>query len=268
MQALQRFDLCYTVGHRGAASYTHPPIRRLRDMPMPRCVLDLYSSTYPGHTHIYPSVDALLSSDNIYKSIGSCDILTTDVFGIGIRPTVGTGQAVPDGRCPKPGHAPRASIFSKQSRHFPELSFTGAVNLSIIIGKDTVDDIAHSELTLSVGRVGGMLRAGTVGCGDTRLAARQSAIRICTCAAGLHRAFPGGCAACGISRIRSSRIGRPRDVSFCINRCTGGRGFEISRAWSRRDIPYRLRLRCQSNRHPQRSPHRLHAAPHHAERRC
>lgn len=147
---------------------------------MPRCVLDLYSSTYPGHTHIYPSVDALLSSDNIYKSIGSCDILSTDASCIGIRPTAGTGQAVPDGRCPKPGHAPRASIFSKQSRHFPKLLFSEAVisrschfpELSIIIGKDTVDDIAHSELTLSVGRVGGMLRADTVGCGDTRLTAR------------------------------------------------------------------------------------------------
>ena len=80
---------------------------------MPRCVLDLYSSTYPGHTHIYPSVDALLSYDNIDKSIGSFNILSTDAFGIGIRPTVGTGQAVPDGRCPKPGHALRASIFSK-----------------------------------------------------------------------------------------------------------------------------------------------------------
>ena len=127
MQALQRFDLCYTVGHRGAASYTHPPIRS-SGYADARCVLDLYSSTYPGHTHIYPSVDALLSSDNIYKSIGSCDILSTDASCIGIRPTVGTGQAVPDGRCPKPGHAPRSSIFSKQSRHFPELSFPGTVN--------------------------------------------------------------------------------------------------------------------------------------------
>ena len=115
-------------------------------------------------------------------------------------------RSVPNGRCPKLGHAPRASTFSKQSRHFPKPLFSEAVisrscyfpKLSIIIGKDTVDDIAHSE---SVGRVGGMLRAGTVGCGDTRLAARQSAIRICICAAGLHRAFPGGCAACGIAGI-------------------------------------------------------------------
>ena len=96
-------------------------------MPMPRCELDLYSSTYPGHTLIYPSAYALLSSDNIDKSIGSCDILSTDVFGIGIRPTVGTRQAVPDGRCPKLGHAPRASTFSKQSRHFPKLLFPEAV---------------------------------------------------------------------------------------------------------------------------------------------
>ena len=87
----------------------------------------------------------------------------------------------------------RSKAVISRSYHFPELS--------IIIGKDTVDDIAHSELTLSVGRVGGMLRAGTVGCGDTRLAARQSAIRICTYAAGPHRAFPGGCAACGIAGI-------------------------------------------------------------------
>ena len=36
-------------------------------------------------------------------------------------------RSVPDGRCPKLGHAPRASTFSKQSRHFPKLSFPEAV---------------------------------------------------------------------------------------------------------------------------------------------
>ena len=104
----------------------------------------------------------------------------------------------------EPRHFRSKAVISR-SCYFPKPSFPEAVisrschfpELSIIIGKDTVDDIAHSELTLSVGRVGGMLRAGTVGCGDTRLAARQSAIRICICAAGLHRAFP----ACGIAGI-------------------------------------------------------------------
>lgn len=101
---------------------------------MPRCVLDLYSSTYPGHTLIYPSADALLSSDNIDKSIGSCDILSTDVFGIGIRQTVSTQRSMPEARSrsesldifeAKPSF-PEAVIF--RSRHFPKLLFSEAVN--------------------------------------------------------------------------------------------------------------------------------------------
>ena len=132
-------------GRRGAASNTHPPIRShgyadAPDTPIPeydRCpgyILNLYQVSIRGMRLFLFILLSMLSSDNTDKSIGSCDILSTDISrhrhsSDSQHPTVGTRSSV---TLREPRHFQNKAVISEavisRSCYFPKPLFPEAVN--------------------------------------------------------------------------------------------------------------------------------------------